>query len=128
MLRNHAVLRKKSFWTVENDRERVAAFRNVAELADALHSKSRDQKIVWVWAPLPAAHPCFPTCRPQNGNHSQNWTHHLFFMTNPARAISASVPERTRIIESVKPDSKAGFGSDLIDFRRRGAAARASKN
>jgi hypothetical protein len=58
MLRNCAVLRKKSFRTVENDRERVAAFRNVAELADAPHSKSRDQKIVWVWAALPAAHPC----------------------------------------------------------------------
>src|ERR1700693_2607894 len=64
----------------------------------------------------------FPTCRLQNGNHSQNWTHHLFFMTNPARAISASIPGRTRIIESVKPDSKARFGSDLVDFRRAGAA------
>jgi hypothetical protein len=48
-------------------------------------------------------------------------------MTNPARAISASIPGRNRIIESVKPDSKAGFGSDLIDFRRRGTAAKASK-
>jgi len=48
---------KKSFRTVEKDRERVAAFRNVAEMADAAHSKSRDQRIVWVWAALPAAQP-----------------------------------------------------------------------